>query len=305
MKFKSVITALFLSLFLVGSAYAMPWSWDLSGLSTGGIEAKVSGISGWSTTINFAEKIGVENGGTYDYTRIVQNLGSDNVLNNGDTFSELGFLGQVSIDGNAILFRDVDDNDKEYYSYYKFSGLTGSINNYSDGGDGLTTISSAGSIANDTFNLTFDPNVGTIEFWIDDDQNTTNGGFAKLADFTLLQGEGTAPEFVIFEAEAEGQFGMKIGFTDVLDGVWSFAGGTFEDWLALYGPSSIMMNSLNLGATLKAIDTADGGDGNHSFLLDVENIGAFGASAVPEPATMVLFGIGLLGLAGVTRKKLS
>ena len=108
MKFKSVITALFLSLFLVGSAYAMPWSWDLSGLSTGGIEAKVSGISGWSTTINFAEKIGVENGGTYDYTRIVQNLGSDNVLNNGDTFSELGFLGQVSIDGNAILFRDVD-----------------------------------------------------------------------------------------------------------------------------------------------------------------------------------------------------
>ncbi len=40
--------------------------------------------------------------------------------------------------------------------------------------------------------------------------------------------------------------------------------------------------------------------GTSTFDLDYEN----GSAPVPEPATMVLFGLGLIGLAGASRKKL-
>ncbi len=41
----------------------------------------------------------------------------------------------------------------------------------------------------------------------------------------------------------------------------------------------------------------------NNFLVDNLELNGSGSSSVPEPATMVLFGLGLLGLAGVSRKK--
>ncbi|MCF6245883.1 MAG: PEP-CTERM sorting domain-containing protein [Desulfobacula sp.] len=44
--------------------------------------------------------------------------------------------------------------------------------------------------------------------------------------------------------------------------------------------------------------------GNYNFELSVMEITGQDTNPVPEPATMFLFGLGLLGLAGVNRKKL-
>ncbi len=39
------------------------------------------------------------------------------------------------------------------------------------------------------------------------------------------------------------------------------------------------------------------------FELSYESNGGYGGDAVPEPATFLLFGLGLAGMAGITRKK--
>ena len=66
----------------------------------------------------------------------------------------------------------------------------------------------------------------------------------------------------------------------------------FNNLLAFNIGSQITTNALKLEGNLV--------DGDKYFA--VSEIQAFGAP-VPEPATMLLFGLGLLGLAGVSRKK--
>lgn len=323
MKFKSVIAALLLSIFLAGSAYALPWSWDLSKAktaTTSGVEASI--VGGWSSVLDFGQFMGVVNGPNPfpseplslipfpGYSKINQSLGVNGELGENDTFTELGFLSHVNVDSLAVQFRDFTTHEN-LFGYFRFSGLSGHIYNYDANSGGATTLSNLGAIYDDEFRLAFDPGVGTIDFWIDDDFNPTNGSYdVKIADFTLVAGDGSSPQLEIGGVQ-EGKFGLIVGFTDVLDDVWSFSGGDFEAWLGTYGPSSIALTSFNLGATLKGIkalpiaSTTGDGNGNDAILFDIFNHGDFELSATPEPATLMLFGIGLLGLAGVSRKKLS
>jgi len=60
--------------------------------------------------------------------------------------------------------------------------------------------------------------------------------------------------------------------------------------------------------TLSWLDSYNSGGSNHkNMLTSIDNFVLEGSTApsapVPEPTTMVLFGIGLLGVAGVSRRK--
>lgn len=284
---KKIMLLLVVSLFCASQAMAVSWYWDLSGTDYKAIGASVTD---GGDTVNFVNDIGTASA-TGTVSTITQDLGGDGILNNGDTFSEFGALAVLDADNTNLIFLDRTDNSLRT-SYVEFIGLTGSIFNYNNGPDGLdTTTANPGNLADDTFNLTFDPGVGTIKFYLDDDYDSTNAGNTlEIASLTLLAGEGTAPEFIL--GEAEGQFGIVAGFLDVLPGFWNLADGTsFEDFMAAFGIPSIFATSFNLGATLETIGVV--GD---DFVFGVTNEGSWQISVVPEPSTFLLLGGGLIGL---------
>lgn len=290
---KIILTILAIGL-LTSPAFAIPWSWDLSG--TGIVP---SGLNVTGNIIDFQNDIGVVSAPDTVST-ISQSFtgGADNsILDDGDTFTEFGIVSAIDSDNSGFLL-----DSGSSVAYIEFTGLTGSISNYNSGAltPGATTLANYGSnLADDSFDLTFTPGAGTIKFYLDDNFDSTDGGNTlEIAELTLLAGEGTSPEFLL--DKAEGQFGLVTGFTSVLPDFWTLTGPDvkFEDWMAQYGIPSIFATSFNLGATLQSV-----GDDGTNIVLGVTNEGSFEISAVPEPSTFLLLGGGLLGLGFYARRK--
>lgn len=292
-KLTVFLAGLFLLLGTAGSANALPWTWDLTGT---GYTAAGAQVTDGGLTVNFTNDLGAASA-TGTTTLIDQSFGGDGILNNGDVFTELGFLSVLDADNTGLIFNGGAAN-----AYFAFEGLSGTVNNYDNGADGLdTTIdnyspTTGNALADDSWDLDFIPGVGTLAIYLDDDLNPDNGAL-ELATFSLLAGEGDSPVFVL--GESEGQFGIVGGFQTVLNDFWSFTDGTdFDDWLTTYGANSIWMSSFNLGATFQGVS-----DDGTNLEFQVINEGSFQIAAIPEPTTILLFGVGLLGLAGVSRKK--
>lgn len=284
---------LFFATFLVcGTANAVPIYWDLEGTGFSATGGTVVG-----SIVNYPLDMT-----TSGYSQITQSLTGgtdDTILDEGDTFSEFGAVTVLSANTSstekAILFDGGNST-----AYVVFSGLTGSIYNYNDGG---TPTSDASGITDDTFQFTFDPGVGSIDFYLETDDDldpTTNA--THLASLTLLEGEGYSP-FDVGGTFPEGDISLSAGFTWVKDDFWFLEQGLtdidFNDFMDTYGIPSIFATSFNLGATLQS----DPQDVNGDILISVTNEGSFIFSAVPEPTTMVLFGIGLLGFASISRRR--
>jgi hypothetical protein len=161
-------------------------------------------------------------------------------------------------------------------------------------------------IDNLTADFTATGTLGTDEFYFDEVPDSltiyTSGG-TQIGVFNLLSGGGGLNE----------DFGPSNGFItanfvakELAAGYW-FASDLTTDLSTLDLESNSPVLTLGFATTNATIvsgtEVYDGSGRLTSF--DVGNNGQFRLDVVPEPATLMLFGIGLLGFASISRKKIA
>ncbi len=294
-KMKKVLLTLALGLVLtlgMCNAYAfINWNMDLSSY---GVQASTDGVT-WNSLISGISLLNASNTDPLlpTQTTLTQSLGGNGVLSNGDSFTEFGMVKLFGVNGSGLFLKS---GATPYYMYAEFSGLAGNIGNYSNGGDGDTTIANYGTnLANDTFDYYITPGVGTITMYLDTDLDSSNGTTAALASFLPLAGGGQSPQF--FSPIANGTFDLVASYLSVAPGVWIMPDGTtlFENYT--FGLSQIFGIS---NYTAKALGVGDDGT---NLLMSIENDGTYRCNVIPEPTSMLLLGGGLLGLFGAGRRK--
>lgn len=167
-----------------------------------------------------------------------------------------------------------------------------------DGGSGksLFKFTNTGSILSTITDIYFDWGIGTALTF--DSYSTTGGvSFDHFANPANLSGGQNISFTADWSTDADSPAGTG------KNGIDNFTGTGIQDTL------TIAFTGLSFGNIISALDNGTYRIGLHlQGLSDGESesyVNSGGTSPVPEPATMLLFGTGLAGLAGFVRKKYS
>lgn len=279
MKKIKLITFLMASAFLMfnvnnASAFSILNDWQLD------LNAQGGGLTSPISTVLF-QSPGVGS------TMIYQNLGGNGQIDNGDTFNERSWM-----------------SADQYLDGINFGNLN---LNLGAGNHLLVVINATGAVVNlvsqDKYGYTL---AGTVDLYLDDDQTWTPfvGGAEFGAAPTLLASSvimpsaqaGTADGF-LGGTDPVSNWNVTVKFTSMLPGVFLDKDGNdlFTTYpVVIADAQGVTRIKPSLTAYNPQTDELifTGGTGD-DFQLGV----------VPEPTTMLLLGVGLIGLAGISRKK--
>jgi hypothetical protein len=210
-----------------------------------------------------------------------------------ETVSEISALGHIvdagagfitSLNTGTPLPHDDEGLNSRYGMTFLWDDLTGDVT------------------SNDGHTIKANYTSGTIDFYID--FNPLNADISNLP--TLTDGTLVATVEVTsgsYELDLDGLAGSSYllngEFTYLLDDFWYTEDGTDladdflgKGWVMAYTAGDNDANNT---------DITDNGDGSLTVFSPHDS--SIEVGVVPEPATMALFGLGLLALAGVSRKK--
>lgn len=239
-----------------------------------------------------------------------QFFGGDGILNNGDIFTEnftLNVSNGTGPNGDAME-ANVETGGTGYYNGIPIGGrlyldvsLGGAISGYSNGGDGNTTFANFSTkLANDSFNTNFTSGSATLYVDIDGDKDFTAADGSSVATFTLT---GAGPFIVVPSVftGAAGTISFVFEFDSINAAYFSQAPG-FPDPNSLIGQNWLL--AVAQGGLALGTNGIGGAAPPEQILLGWRETGLDSSfSTVPEPTTIFLLGMGLVGISGIARKR--
>lgn len=219
----------------------------------------------------------IQNNGFY---QTLVNIGADYQLSNGDVFNEsLVLTSSFSLLGPASSIDLVGD-------YKIVANLTGQVQNLVGGTFVLNPNSSVSTVGTPFFDVSFTSAV--IELW--DKINNI-----KVSDLTLLNGGASGIQLVS---------GQLIG--DVtLNAFIGPCTANCDDYLADFAGNSVDGQDITTITTGSARFQGFAGSSYANGILAVNFKDNGQSTTIPEPASLALAGLGLLGIGALRRRKLS
>ncbi len=251
-------------------------------MTLGAQSAQAVALDGWN--LNFSVANGIDGlAGLSDITNIDQFTitGQSTVVQdiangspNGQAFTDSGFLQFTTFntEGSAVqvpIGSAIGGNTV----YLSFSNLTGIFNP-----DGT---------------ITFDAGVGTIDLFIDQDGDVDpSSGATSLAQYQIVDPSGGSDVDFFGGLNPTGTIDVTLEQIGGIPGLFTDQNGNDLDLPFVF--QLVNVNAQQpVGGPVFNLD----GDGNGTATVDpISNSGQFNISVVPEPGTLGIFGVGLLGL---------
>jgi hypothetical protein len=239
-------------------------------------------------------------------------------LTDGDKFSDNGHLNVTGLIPGPNGDNEGLNTLQGYQLTAEWNGLTGTAEALSDNGDGTSTGNITYDAVNTTFNFYVDDRTGALatrtnfnygsDIGSDDDVDGTFTDGVLVLSVLITGGAGTNVFDNLTGAFLRGTSTLIGEVTFALEDFFFFADGDADlnDLL-----ESLIKISVFIDQNTDNVETAAGpcGDGNPLtpcnpgdplFIVDSDHDGSIDLVRIPEPASVLLFGLGFLMLGGIT-----